>query len=332
MRIYQIICVATILSALFSACSGKPGKPDEAAVYTIRNENGMTATFCSLGARLMKLEVPARDGSMKNVVWGCADAAACASDKDYRQPIVGRYGNRIARGRFDLDGFTYQLSVNEGDNHLHGGKKGFDKQEWTLQPLSDCSLLMTRVSPDGEEGYPGTLQISVLCTLTDKNDLVLQYSAVTDAPTILNPTLHAWFNLHGDGEGLTTTHILKINADHYTPVNGELIPTGEIAPVEGTAFDFRTGKPVTPEFDHNFALRGASGEPAIELYEPSTGILLKVYTDQPGLQMYSGRPDCGLVLETQHFPDSPNHPNFPSTELRPGETYTQTSLYHFEIQ
>ena len=291
----------------------------------------MTATFCSAGARLIRLEVPDKDGVVRNVVWGCADAAACTADEDYRQCIVGRYGNRIAKGRFDLDGYTWQLSVNEGENHLHGGISGFDKKEWILQPLSDCSLLMTYLSPDGEEGYPGNLELSVLCTLTDKNELVLQYAAVTDAPTILNPTLHAWFNLHGNGEGLTTTHLLKINADDFTPVDEELIPTGEIAPVDGTPFDFRAGKPVTPEFDHNFVLRGASGEPALELCEPSTGIVLKIYTDQPGLQMYSGRPDCGLVLETQHFPDAPNHANFPSTVLRPGETYTQNTIYRFEI-
>ena len=328
MRIFKIFCGVLLLSAVLGGCR----KTAEETSFTIRNENGMTATVCSFGARLLRLEVPARDGAMKNVVWSCGDAAAAHEDADYRQPIVGRYGNRIAGGRFDLDGYTYQLSVNEGRNHLHGGKAGFDKREWTLQPLSDCMLLMTRVSPDGEEGYPGNLEISVLCTLTDKNELVLQYSAVTDAPTVLNPTLHAWFNLHGDGEGLTTSHLLKINADFYTPVDDELIPTGEIAPVDGTPFDFRAGKPVTPEFDHNFVLRGTPAEPALELYEPATGILLKVYTDQPGLQMFSGKPDCGLVLETQHFPDSPNHPEFPSTVLRPGETYTQTTIYHFEIQ
>ena len=327
MRIIKIFCVAFLALMLLGGCSGKAS---EVAVVTIQNENGMKATFCSTGGRLLRLEVPAKDGSFKNVVWSCADAAACATDKDYRQPIVGRYGNRIAKGRFDLDGYTWQLSVNEGENHLHGGVAGFDKREWTLQQLSDCSLMMTLVSPDGEEGYPGTLEITVLCTLTSQNELVLQYAAVTDQPTILNPTLHAWFNLHGDGEGLTTTHILKINADCYTPVDAELIPTGEIAPVDGTAFDFRAGKPVTPEFDHNFVLRGAPHEPALELCEPATGIVLKVYTDQPGLQMYSGRPDAGLVLETQHFPDSPNHPDFPSTVLRPGETYTQNTIYRFE--
>ena len=327
MRIFKIFCAAALLALLLTGCK----KPVEEKCFTIHNENGMTATFCTTGGRLIRLDVPAKDGSLKNVVWGCADAEACAADKDYRQCIVGRYGNRIADGRFDLDGYTYQLSINEGDNHLHGGKAGFDKREWTIQPLSDCSLLMTLLSPDGEEGYPGNLEISILCTLTDKNELVLQYAAVTDKPTILNPTLHAWFNLNGNGEGLTTSHIVKINADYYTPVDEELIPTGDIAPVDRTAFDFRAGKPVTPEFDHNFVLRGASGEPAVELCEPATGILLKIYTDQPGLQMYSGRPDCGLVLETQHFPDSPNHANFPSTVLRPGESYTQNTIYHFEI-
>lgn len=328
MRIIKIFCTALLLSAVLCGCR----KATEDQTFTIRNENGMSATFTSYGARLLRLEVPAKDGSLKNVVWGCADPAEAREDADYRQSVVGRYGNRIAKGRFALDGYTYQLSQNEGENHLHGGKGGFDKREWTLQPLSENALLMTRVSPDGEEGYPGNLEISVLCTLTDKNELVLQYSARTDAPTILNPTLHAWFNLHGDGEGPATTHILQINADYYTPVDAELIPTGEIAPVEGTAFDFRAGKPVTPEFDHNFVLRGASREPALALYEPSTGILLKVYTDQPGLQLFSGKPDCGLVLETQYFPDSPNHPDFPSTELRPGENYTQTTLYCFEIK
>ena len=326
MRIFKIFCAAALLALLLTGCK----KPVEEKCFTIHNENGMTATFCTTGGRLIRLDVPAKDGSLKNVVWGCADAEDCAADKDYRQCIVGRYGNRIADGRFDLDGYTYQLSINEGDNHLHGGKAGFDKREWTIQPLSDCSLLMTLLSPDGEEGYPGNLEISILCTLTDKNELVLQYAAVTDKPTVLNPTLHAWFNLNGNGEGLTTSHIVKINADYYTPVDEELIPSGDIAPVEGTAFDFRAGKPVTPEFDHNFVLRGASGEPAVEVCEPASGILLKIYTDQPGLQMYSGRPDCGLVLETQHFPDSPNHENFPSTVLRPGESYTQNTIYHFE--
>jgi len=326
MRIIKIFCAALLLSAVLCGCR----KAAEDQTFTIRNENGMSATFTSYGARLLRLEVPAKDGSLKNVVWSCADPAEARGDADYRQPVVGRYGNRIAKGRFALDGYTYQLSQNEGENHLHGGKGGFDKREWTIQTLSENALLMTRVSPDGEEGYPGNLEISVLCTLTDNNELVLQYSAVTDQPTILNPTLHAWFNLHGDGEGLTTSHILKINADCYTPVDAGLIPTGEIAPVEGTAFDFRAGKPVTPEFDHNFVLRG-SPEPALELWEPATGILMKVYTDQPGLQMYSGKPDRGLVLETQHFPDSPNHADFPTTLLRPGENYSQTTIYHFEI-
>lgn len=327
MRIYQIFGIAFLLAVLLPGCRKQGGEP----TFTIRNENGMTATFCPYGARMLRLEVPDREGRLKNVVWACADAQEALSDEDYRQPVVGRYGNRIARGRFDLDGFTWQLSQNEGENHLHGGKAGFDKQEWTLQPLSDNALLMTRVSPDGEEGYPGNLEISVLCSLTDKNDLVLQYAATTDQPTILNPTLHAWFNLHGNGEGPVTSHILRINADHYTPVDDELIPTGEIAPVDGTVFDFREGKAVTPGFDHNFVLRGKAAEAALELYEPATGILLKIYTDQPGLQMYSGRPDAGLVLEAQHFPDAPNHPGFPSVVLRPGETYSQTTIYHFEI-
>ena len=327
MRIFKIICVAALFSLLLPGCR-KSGEND---CVTIRNEHGMTATFCARGGRLLRLDVPARDGSFKNVVWGCADAEEAAADCDYRQPIVGRYGNRIAGGRFELDGFLWQLSVNEGENQLHGGKEGFDKREWTLQPLSDNALLMTYVSPDGEEGYPGNLDISVLCTLTDRNELVLQYAAVTDAPTVLNPTLHAWFNLHGNGAGPVTSHILKINADYYTPVDAELIPTGEIAPVADTPFDFRAGKLVTPEFDHNFVLRGDAARPAMEMYEPATGIVLKIYTDQPGLQLYTGRPDCGVVLETQHFPDSPNHPDFPSTVLRPGENYSQLTIYRFEI-
>ena len=163
MRIIKIFCAVLALSVLLPGCR----KEEAASVFTIRNENGMTAVFCTTGGRLLRLEVPAKDGTMKNVVWGCADAAACLTDPDYRQPIVGRFGNRIADGRFDLDGFTYQLSVNEGDNHLHGGRAGFDKQEWTLVPVSECALLMTRIAPDGEEGYPGNLEISVLCTLTD---------------------------------------------------------------------------------------------------------------------------------------------------------------------
>lgn len=327
MRIIKIICTVLASALLSAAC----GKSDGGQMFTIRNQQGMTAVFSPWGGRMVRLEVPSRDGSLKNVVWGLGDAEDCAADADLRQPVIGRFAGRIARGRFDLDGYTWQLPVNEGRNHLNGGPAGFDKREWTLQPLSDCSLLMTRLSPDGEEGYPGNLEISVLFTLTDQNELVVRYAARTDAPTILNPTQHIWFNLHGEGAGAVTSHILKINADAYIPVDAESIPTGEVAPVEGTDLDFRDGKAVAPQLDHHFVLRGTSGEPAAEVCEPASGIRLKIYTDQPGLQVCSRRPDRGLVLETQHFPDSPNHPEFPSTVLRPGETYTQNTIYRFEI-
>ena len=318
MRIIKIICAVLLPFLLSAGC----GRPDGDAVFTLRNEQGMTASFCSQGGRMISLEVPCRDGSLKNVV-GCADRAS---------GVVGRYAGRIARGRFDLDGYTWQLPVNDGRNHRDGGKDGFDRHDWILQKVSDCSLLMTRLSPDGEEAYPGNLEISVLVTLTDRNELVLQYAARTDAPTILNPTQRFRLDLHGGGEGPAASHILKINADAYIAVDEEQIPTGGMVPVEGTEFDFRTGKTVALPCDVDFVLRGAPGEAAAELYEPATGILLKIYTDQPDLHLSCDETGCGLLLETQHFPDAPNHPAFPSTVLLPGETYTQNTIYHFEIK
>ena len=342
------------------------------SLYTLENSNGMTVQLTNYGARIAALWVPSSDGSFKDVVWGyySADAYLNAKDK-YSGPVVGRYGNRIKDGKFTLDGKEYQLTVNENGNQLHGGKGGFSTRIWDAEQFTDAAgnpaVKMTLLSKDGEEGYPGNLTISVTYTLTPENEVVIDYNATTDAPTILNPTSHVYYNLHGTSAKSTDSHLMTIYADGYTPTDAELIPTGEIAPVEGTPMDFRTATAIgarmdTPDFeplrlgkgyDHNWVLNKTTdgthtgAHIAAEVYEPETGIVMKIYTDQPGLQFYAGqgmdgketgkRGDIhnvrsGIALETQNFPDAPNHENFPSSVLRPGETYTQHTVYAFSLK
>lgn len=343
----------------------------EVRLYTLVNKNGMTAQVTNYGGRLVSLWVPSKDGSFKDVVWGyeSLDEYLTATDK-YAGPIVGRYGNRIAKGKFTLDGKKHTVTRNEKGNHLHGGQVGFGNRVWTARPCTNAcgekSLELTYVSPDREEGYPGTVRISVTYTLTDDNSLKLSYKATTDAPTVLNPTSHCYFNLHGTSAASTNSHLLTINGSRYTPTDSRAIPTGELAPVKKTPFDFR--KPTTigerinnPDrnlkfgkgYDHNWVLnRPKSSKPgelleAAQVYEPSTGIAMDILTDQPGIQFYSGnfmdgkdtgkRGDkhfyrSGIALECQNFPDAPNHENFPSSVLRPGQEYTQESIYKFSIR
>lgn len=313
------------------------------------------------------LWVPSADGGFRDVVWGFEKIGDyIASLDNYCGPIVGRYGNRIGKGRFTLDGREYRLTINNGENHLHGGSGGFECRVWEAEeftsPEGDPALALSYHSPDGEEGYPGNLDITVTYTLTRSNELKIDYSATTDAPTVLNPTSHVYYNLHGTTAHSTDSHLLTIHASRFTPTDAGLIPTGELLEVEGTPLDFRTPRTIGERiddrsyeplrfgngYDHNWVLdnyRPHEIAPAAELYEPATGIRMRILTDQPGLQFYAGqgmdgretgkRGDrhafrTGIALETQNFPDAPNHPNFPSAVLRPGEVYSQHTVYAFE--
>lgn len=328
MRKVKILCAMAAMAFALVSC----GSGAESGVWTIENGNGMKAVFCPVGARILSLEVPAADGSLKNVVWGCSSPEEAASDANYRCTVVGRFGNRINSGRFEIDGTSYQLTQNEGVTHLHGGTGGISKKVWDVEQISDNSLKMVCNSEAGEDGYPGNLTLEVIFTLEEDNTLTAEYSAVTDAPTVLNPTMHFYFNLHGERKSITS-HYLTINADNYTPVDSLLIPTGEIASVESTTYDYRTARQVNTDMDINFVINTSeAGTPALTLFEPETSIRMEVFTDRPGLQIYSGNETGGLVVETQNYPDSPNHPDFPSTLLRPGEKYIQVSSFKFTVE
>ena len=278
------------------------------------------------GGIIMSLLVPDRDGRLADVVIGFDSVEQYRPNPRYLGAIVGRYANRIANARFTLDGTTYHLAANRAPTHLHGGITGFDQRVW--RATSGASRLELRyTSPDGEEGYPGTLEVQVTYTLTDQNELIVDYLATTDKPTHVNLTQHSYFNLAGEGDVLD--HVLQMDADAITPVNEQLIPTGEIMPVTGTDFDFRTPAPIGARrqgsYDHNFVLRGGA-----RVVEPRSGRTLALKTTQPAVQLYTGFPR-GFCLETQHFPDSPNQPRFPSTVLRPGETYRSRTVFQFGI-
>jgi aldose 1-epimerase len=319
------------------------------ATYTLTNSHGFEVSVTNYGGAVTSLKTPDRDGNFGEIVLGFATLDEYVQCPRYFGALIGRHANRIARGRFSLDGVEYQLPRNNGANHLHGGFKGFDKRVWEVRE-SDQALHLTYFSKDGEEGYPGNLTAFVDYTLLD-NELRIDYRATTDRDTIVNLTNHSYFNLRGAGTILD--HELTLNADHYTPVSEDLIPTGEIKAVEGTPMDFRKGKPIGSElasvaggYDHNFVLNNADGSLRLgaRLYEPVTGRVLEIFTTEPGMQFYSGNfldgsllgrngvayeLHTGLCLEPQQFPDAPNHPNFPSTVLRAGEEYKHTSLYRF---
>jgi aldose 1-epimerase len=352
--------------------------PDGTAVdrFTLSNGHGIVVTVMSYGATIMSVRTPDRAGRVDDIVLGFDTLDPYLTKSRYFGAIVGRYGNRIAGGRFTLDGAAIQLARNNGANHLHGGNKGFDKVVWRGSPFDrdgSVGVAFTYTSPDGEEGYPGTLKASVTYTLTPRNELMLDYRATTDKATPINVTNHSYFNLAGRGRGDILQHLLMLDADRYTPTDDTQIPTGTLAPVQGTPFDFRTPTAIGARidadheqlrrgggYDHNFVLnrgsdarlpaprlvegKGARSEMqhAARVVEPSTGRTLDVATSEPGVQFYAGNNldparngfarRSGFCLETQHFPDSPNHPNFPSTILRPGQTFESKTVFTFGVK
>jgi aldose 1-epimerase len=335
---------------------------DSIDLFTMVNANGIEVRAISYGGIILSLRTPDREGNFADIVLGYDDLQGYETDSPYFGAVVGRYGNRIANGRFTLDGETYDLARNNGPNHLHGGVRGFDKVVWEAESMEShdgVSVVFSHTSPAGDEGYPGELSVRVTYTLSDSDELIVDYIATTDAPTPVNLTQHTYFNLVGDAARDVLDHELMINADAYTPVDSTLIPTGAIAPVAGTPFDFTTPTPIGARidsqneqlangggYDHNFVLnRGGTGLVlAARVTEPTTGRVLEVRTTEPGLQFYSGNfldgsirgksgriygHRYGFCLETQHFPDSPNHANFPSTILRPGEEYRSRTVFAF---
>jgi len=330
--------------------------------YALRNSHGMEARIIDYGGIVVSLLVPDRSGRLGDVVLGFDSLSAYVKDNPYFGCLVGRYGNRIAKGQFAIDGTSYVLATNNGANHLHGGVKGYDKVVWEAKEHrtgDGPSLELRYRSRDGEEGYPGTLSAAVIYKVSEKNELIIRYQATTDKPTVVNLTHHSYFNLAGSGTILG--HELMINADRFTPVDSGLIPTGELRSVHGTPMDFTTSMAIGARigdeddqlrraggYDHNFVLnRKAAGLTlAARLTERSSGRTMEVLTTEPGLQFYSGnfldghhigkagqryQHRYGLCLETQHFPDSPNQPNFPSTLLKPGGTYISTTIYRFGV-
>ena len=326
-------------------------------VYTLTNSLGFEVSITNYGGAVTSLKTPDRRGVFGDIVLGFETLAEYVRNPRYFGALIGRHANRVAGGMFSLNGTNYQLPQNNGVNHLHGGFKGFDKRDWTVREGAN-TLHLTYFSKDGEEGYPGNLNAFVDYTLLD-SELRIDYRATTDRETIVNLTNHSYFNLKGAGTILD--HELTLNADSFTPVSKDLIPTGEIKSVDGTPMDFRNGKAIGAEiadgydqlgftggYDHNFVLNDYDGSlrPALRLYESSTGRVMEVLTTQPGMQFYSGNfldgtligrdgvtyiKYAGLCLEPQHFPDAPNHSNFPSTVLRPGEEYKQTTVYRFSV-
>jgi len=363
------ICVIFVLTfAMTSAAIDKKsfGKtPDgkEAFLYTLKNKNGMEVEITNFGGCVVSIKVPDKSGKFADVALGFDSVADYAKPDPYFGALIGRYGNRIAGGKFTLDGKTYQIPQNDGPNSLHGGKVGFDKRFWDAKDSTDASgqhLHLHYLSPDGEQGFPGNLNVDVTYTLNDKNELSIAYTATTDKNTVLNLTNHTYFNLKGEGSGQIVDHQIMIAADRFTPVDATLIPTGELKSVAGTPFDLRKLTLISAHiddnneqlklglgYDHNFVLNsGGKMAMAAKVVEPASGRVLEVLTDQPGVQFYTGNHldgtakgkghvykfRDGFCLETQHFPDSPNHPNFPSTELKPGETFKSTTIYRFSVQ
>lgn len=389
-RIMNLICrtaCTTLLFAaliLFSSCKNPEPMPAAATsrgvseapfgqmpdgeaveLFTLKNANGMTVEIASYGATITSIQVPDRDGNMGEVTLGFDNLESYLGGHPFFGVVAGRYANRIANGQFRLNGQVYDLAKNNGPNHLHGGLAGFDKKLWDATSFDNADgigVALTYVSPDGEEGYPGTLTSKVTYTLTDDNTIQIDYEARTDAPTVINLTNHAYFNLKDAGASTILGHEIEINADQYIPTDDTNIPLGPLADVAGTPFDLRApvaiGAGINKEdeqikfgfgYDHTFVINRESGGLvlAAEVYEPTTGRMMEVLTTEPGVQFYTGnhldgsltgkdgvtfQRRTGFCLETQHYPDSPNQPDYPSTVLRPGQTYRSTTAYRFSVR
>jgi len=347
---------ATVEKSSFSKLSDGT----EIEQYTLTNAKGAVAKVITYGATLSELWIPDKAGKNADVVLGFDNLASYAGEHPFFGATVGRYGNRIAKGKFSIDGKEYSLFLNNGPNSLHGGKVGFNRKVWKAEPVTvthGSAVKFTYVSMDGEEGYPGTLTVHVTYELADDNSLKISYHASTDKPTVVNLTTHSYFNLSGAGSGDILKEVLQLDANHYTPVDDTLIPTGELKSVEGTPFDFRKPAaigarnsqiPGIAGYDHNFVLNGASGKVRKigEVSDPVSGRQMEIFTSEPGVQLYVSLGLDGsikgiggayqkfgaLCLETQHFPDSPNHPKFPSTLVRPGEDLQTETIYKFSAK
>ena len=340
---------------------GKTADGHPVELYTLTNANGMTAGIMTYGGTLVTLTAPDRAGKFGDVILGLDDVASYEKGTAYFGALIGRYGNRIGKAQFTLDGKTYKLPANDNGNTLHGGTRGFDKRVWTAKPGAGAALELTYVSKEGEEGFPGTLTAKLVYSLTDKNEIKIDYTATTDKTTVVNLTNHTYFNLAGPGEGTILNHEVAINASRFTPVDSGLIPTGELRLVKGTPFDFHNPTAIGARidqndeqlkfgkgYDHNWVLdrNGAGLSGAAVVHEPKTGRVMEVWTTEPGLQFYTGNfldgslkgkgqtytHRGGFCMETQHYPDSPNKPGFPTTTLKPGETYRTTTLYRFSAK
>jgi len=377
LQVWTLLLSATAAAICLAGCASPskwPGSVTKAPfgnapdgtpvdIYTLRNAKGCEVRICNYGGIVVSLKVPDKSGKPGDVVLGYDNLDGYIKSSPYFGCLVGRYGNRIAKGKFTLNGKEYTLAVNNGPNSLHGGIKGFDKVVWTAKPLVGPlgpALGLGYVSKDGEEGYPGNLSVKAIYTWTDDNELHLDYTAATDKDTVVNLTHHSYFNLRGHGDNLG--HVVQINADKFIPVDSTLIPTGELRPVKGTPFDFRTAMPIGARvnakdeqikfgggYDHCWVINKQAGEFARHavVYEPETGRVMEVWSTEPGLQFYGGNFLDGTItgkggwtyqfrngfcMEPQHFPDSPNQANFPSVVLKPGQIYKNTIVYKFSVR
>lgn len=372
------VLVFTLLAVIaFASCNQKTSKSSikpeafhklvggkQVDLFTLKNKNGLEMTVTNYGGRVVSLNVPDKNGKMEDVVLGFDNLEGYqGTSETFFGAAIGRYGNRIAKGLFTIDSLNYKLAINNPPNALHGGPGGFFAKVWDVVQKAENEVELTLVSPDMEEGYPGELKVTMNYRLTDANEFSITYRAETSKPTVINLTNHSFFNLHGAGNGDILDHIVYINADKYTPVDSTLIPTGKIDSVAGTPFDFNTPTTVGARindkneqlrfglgYDHNFVLNKLDGKEmslAASVYEPQSGRFMEVFTNEPGVQFYTGNflngKDVGkqnkqynyrsaLCLETQHFPDSPNHPEFPSVVLRPGEIYNSVCIYKFSVK